>query len=45
MEKNKVPITDKYTLMILETSDYFNIGESKLRRIVAENQNLDFVLF
>lgn len=44
MAAEKIPIAEKYTLTISEASDYFNIGESKLRRIVSENQNAEYVL-
>lgn len=39
-----VPIQDRYTLTISEAALYFNIGEQKLRRIINENQDADFVL-
>lgn len=44
MEKDKVPIWEKYTLTIAEAADYFNIGETKLRRIISENQNAEYIL-
>ena len=42
--KNNVPIWYKYTLTISEASDYFNIGEKKLRQMVQENETADFLL-
>lgn len=39
-----VPIWHKYTLTISEASQYFNIGEKKLRQMVQENSNVDFLL-
>lgn len=44
MEKTKVPIWQKYTLTVVEAATYFNIGETKLRRILSENTNADYVL-
>lgn len=44
MEKEAIPIWQKYTLTIKEASAYFNICESKLRRIISENQSADFIL-
>lgn len=44
MEKDKVPIWEKYTLTIAEAADYFNIGETKLRRIISENQKAEYIL-
>lgn len=44
MKKEAVPIWEKYTQTIEEASDYFNIGETKLRRIISENPGAEFVL-
>lgn len=41
---NSVPIWKKYTLTISEASQYFNIGEKKLRQMVQENNTADFLL-
>lgn len=43
-EQNKVPLWHKYTLTITEASEYFNLGEKKLRQIVQENNTADFIL-
>lgn len=40
----KVPIWEKYTLTIAEASDYFNIGESKLRRFLSEHEGESYIL-
>ena len=42
-QTNIVPLWEKYTLTIREAARYFNIGEKKLRRIVEENPNADFI--
>lgn len=42
--ENQVPIKDKFCLTIDEASEYFGIGEKKLRKIVAENLDSDFVI-
>jgi len=39
-----VPIWEKYTLSIEEAAIYFRIGENKLRVIVNEHRDADFVL-
>ena len=44
MESLKVPVWKKYTLTIAEASEYFNIGEKKLRQLVQENSTSDFIL-
>lgn len=38
-------ISKKYTLSIEEAAEYFRIGENKLRRIVRDNENADYVLW
>ena len=37
MNSADVPIWEKYTLTIEETSKYFRIGENKLRKLAEEN--------
>lgn len=41
----EVPVWEKYTLSIEEAAAYFRIGENKLRKIIAENPDADFVLW
>ena len=41
----QIPIKDKFTLSIEEAAAYFRIGENKLRQIISENRNADFVLW
>lgn len=41
---NSVPLWHKYTLTIPEASEYFNIGEKKLRQMAQENSTADFLL-
>jgi len=40
----ELKICEKYLLTIAEASEYFNIGEKKLRQIVQENATADFIL-
>lgn len=44
MKTDVIPLWQKYNLTIQEASEYFNIGESKLRRIVGDNPNADYLL-
>ena len=44
MDKQTVPIWEKYTLTIEEAAQYFQIGECKLRRLLAEQPDEDFIL-
>ena len=39
-----VQIKDKFCLTIDEASEYFNIGEKKLRHIASENLDSGFVI-
>lgn len=41
----QIPFWEQYTLTIQEAAQYFRIGENKLRRIVSENKDADFVLW
>ena len=45
MIKNEIPFWEQYTLTIEEASKYFRIGENKLRRIISENKDADFVFW
>ncbi|MBP3266332.1 MAG: excisionase [Clostridiales bacterium] len=40
----EMPTWEKYTLTIREAAEYFHIGEKRMRQIVGENLNSDFVV-
>ena len=42
--ESKVPLWEKYILTIQEAAEYFHIGEKKLRRLVEEQENADFII-
>ena len=44
VEKTQVEIKDKFCLTIDEASVYFNIGEKKLRKIIADNLDTGFII-
>ena len=44
MNNNQIPIWQKYTLTIEEAAQYFQIGENKLRRLIEENSDEEFIL-
>jgi excisionase family DNA binding protein len=44
VEKTQVEIKDKFCLTIDEASVYFNIGEKKLRKIIADNLDAGFII-
>lgn len=41
----EIPIWNKYTLSVEEAAAYFRVGENKLRKIINENQDADFILW
>lgn len=43
--KPYVPVWEKYALTIYEAAEYFGIGEHRLRTLVRENRQVDFVLW
>ncbi len=43
--KLKIAICERYTLSVEEAAVYFRIGENKLRKIISENQDADFILW
>ena len=44
-EVRQIPFWERYTLSIEEAAQYFRIGEHKLRQIISENKDADFVLW
>lgn len=44
-ETTEIPLWQKYTLSVEEASKYFRIGQAKLRRLINENEEADFVLW
>lgn len=46
MSNIEIPFWERYILTIEEASEYFRIGENKLRKLVNENKSgLDFVIW
>lgn len=46
MSKNvNIPFWEQYTLSIEEASKYFRIGENKLRKIISENKDADYIIW
>lgn len=40
-----IPIWRKYTLTVEEAAVYFRIGENKLRNLINENKNANYLLW
>ena len=45
MEDTTVPVWEKYRLSVDEAARYFRIGEAKLRRLINENTDADYILW
>ena len=43
--ERKIPIWEKFNLTIGEASQYFNIGEKKLRRLVEDYSDREFAVW
>ncbi len=41
----EIPFWERYTLSIEEAAAYFRVGENKLRKLISENPNADFILW
>ena len=41
----EIPFWERYTLSVEEAAAYFRIGENKLRKIISENEDADFILW
>ena len=44
MSYSDVPIWEKYTLTIEEAAKYFRFGEKKLRKLVEENSDANWLI-
>lgn len=44
-DSKEIPLWQKYTLTVEEASLYFRIGQAKLRRVISENEDADFILW
>ena len=40
-----IPAWERYTLSIAEAAAYFRIGENKLRKMVNENKDAEYLLW
>lgn len=42
--KPEVPVSERYTLSVEEAAIYFGIGQKRLRRLIADNPDADYLL-
>ena len=40
-----IPAWEKYTMTVEEAAAYFRIGENKLRKIINEDKDADYILW
>lgn len=40
----EIPFWERYMLTIREAAEYFHIGEKKMRQLVEEHEDADFVI-
>ena len=41
----QVPVWEKFTLSVEEAASYFRIGEGKIRRLINEHQDAEYILW
>lgn len=41
----QIPFWERYTMSVEEASAYFRIGENKLRKLISENNDADYILW
>ena len=44
MSAHEIPFWEKYMLTLREAAEYFHIGEKKMRQIVDDNMDAEFLL-
>lgn len=44
VDKCDIPVWRKYTLSVHEASKYFRIGDKKLKKLIDENPDAEFIL-
>ena len=43
--REHIPFWERYTLTVEEAAQYFRIGENKIRKIIKDNKDADFILW
>lgn len=44
-DSKEIALWQKYTLTVEEASLYFRTGQAKIRRVLSENEDADFILW
>lgn len=45
MKQIEIPFWKKYVMSVEEASQYFNIGENKLRKIISDQPDAEYLLW
>ena len=45
METYEIPFWEKYTIYIEEAATYFRIGKNKIRKMINDNRDDDYILW
>ena len=45
MLTNKTPLWHRYLLTVKEASDYFNIGENRIRQLISGNRDAKYIMW
>lgn len=45
MHQQEIQFTNRYSLSVEEASTYFHIGEGKMRKLISENKDADYILW
>lgn len=41
----QIPFWERYTMSVEEASAYFRVGENKLRKLISEDNDADYILW
>lgn len=44
-KSTQIPFWERYTMSVEEASAYFRIGENKLRKLISEDNDADYILW
>lgn len=45
MKMDQMPFWQRYTMTVEEAAEYFHIGEHKLRKLISEDKDADYILW
>ena len=41
----QIPFWERYTMSVEEAAAYFRVGENKLRKLISEDNDADYILW